>query len=64
MKPYKQKWLLVMEDGRVVFWTGFADDVDHGEGLAIAYATAKYGTQVWDTCRRPVIRTGQSIGTY
>jgi len=52
--PYKQSYLLVMETGQIIKWTGVADDKDHGEGLAIAYATNKAGCQVWDLCSRPI----------
>jgi len=51
---YKQSFIVVMESGKVIKWTGKADDLAHGEGLAIAYATEKTGEQVWDTCHRPV----------
>lgn len=50
---YMQHYALVMEDGRIVLWSGKAEDKNHGEGLAIAYATEKTGLQVWDIASRP-----------
>lgn len=37
---------LLMEDGKYITWEGDADDQNHAEGLAIAYATEKTGEQV------------------
>jgi len=51
---YKQSYVVVMESGKVVLWTGYASDTKHGEGLAIAYAQEKHGGQVWDIANRPV----------
>lgn len=53
--PYKQSYLIVMEDGKIIKWTGKAENTIHGKGLAITYATEKTGLQVWDMCNRPVI---------
>ena len=54
MTRYKQKFLLVMEDGSIIKWSGLADDSHHGLGLAIVYAKTKTGLQVWDSCNMPV----------
>ena len=51
---YKQSFIMVMEDGKFILWTGKADDTKHGEGLAIAYAVERTGSQVWDIANRPV----------
>jgi hypothetical protein len=37
---------LLMEDGKYISWEGDADDQNHAEGLAIAYATEKTSEQV------------------
>ncbi len=39
---------LLMEDGQKLTWTGLADDGQHAEGLAIAWANEKTGEQVYD----------------
>ena len=52
--PYKQSYIVVMENGQIVKWTGKGENKEHGEGLALAYATEKTGLQVWDICNRPV----------
>ena len=54
-KDYKQSFVIVMESGKIIKWTGYGNDSKHGEGLAIEYAISKTGEQVWDTCNRPVI---------
>lgn len=51
---YKQSYILVMESGQLVRWTGLADDKEHAIGLAKEYAVAKTGEQVWDIANRPV----------
>ena len=38
-----------MEDGQVITWRGDADDVDHAEGKAIAFAVERTGEQVMTT---------------
>ena len=53
--PYKQSYILVMENGEIVKWTGKADNSGHAQGLAVAYATKKTGLQVWDIANRPII---------
>lgn len=37
---------LEMENGQIITWRGFADDQNHAEGLAVAYANEKTGEQV------------------
>lgn len=37
---------LSMEDGSYITWEDYAEDQDHAEGLAIAYAVEKSGQQV------------------
>ena len=54
MKAFKQKYILVMESGKIIKWTGYGTDFDHGKGLAIEHAVSKTGEQVWDMCARPV----------
>lgn len=54
MKAFKQSYVVVMESGKVVYWTGKAEDIGHGEGLAIEYAINNHGGQVWDIASRPV----------
>jgi len=52
MKKYS--YIIVMETGKVVYWTGYAEDSNHGEGLAIDYAINRHGGQVFDIASRPV----------
>ena len=52
---YKQSLIVVMETGKIVYWTGVADDPKHAEGLAISYAKEKHDCQIWDTAFRPVL---------
>jgi len=54
MQPFKQSYILVMESGKIIKWTGKGETFEHGEGLAHAYAVEKTGEQVWDSCSRPV----------
>ena len=51
---YKHSLVVVMESGKLVLWTGYAEDTKQAEGLAIECATSKHGGQVWDTAFRPV----------
>lgn len=53
-QAYKQSYLIVMESGKIIKWTGLADDRQHGEGLAADYAVAQTDEQVWDMCDLPV----------
>lgn len=53
-QTYKQSYVVVMESGRLVRWTGYAQDRRHGEGLAVEHAQKKFGGQVWDVAARPV----------
>lgn len=53
-QPYKQSYVIVMESGHIVLWTGLGDDKNHGLGLAIEYAQSRHSGQVWDTANRPV----------
>lgn len=39
---------LTMENKEVITWEGYADDEDHAEGLAIAYATGRTKEQVYE----------------
>lgn len=55
MQDYKMSFVVVMESGKIVLWTGKAEDVSHGKGLAIEYAVTRHGGQVWDIARRPVM---------
>lgn len=50
---YKQKYIVIMEDGQIIKVTIKAQNSAHGEGLAIAYATEKNGGQVWDIANCP-----------
>lgn len=54
MTEYKQALIVVMENGSIIHWTGYAEDTKHAEGLAIEYAQEKAGCQVWDTAFCPV----------
>jgi len=56
MSEYKQSYVIVMENGDIVKWTGYAESNDLGEGLAVTYAKSKYNNacRVWDTANRPV----------
>lgn len=38
---------LVLEDKSTVTWADYADDRNHAEGLAIAWATERYAQQVY-----------------
>jgi hypothetical protein len=51
---YKQSYVIVMENGKIIKWTGYAEDTPKGEGLAIKYAQEKEQCQVWDIANRPV----------
>ena len=55
MTEYKQSLIVVMENGAIVQWVGYAEDTKHAEGLAIEYAKEKEGCQVWDTAFCPII---------
>lgn len=52
--PYLQSYLLVLEDGTIETWSGYAEDKSHGEGLAIDYVICKHNQQIWDMCCLPV----------
>ena len=39
---------ITLEDKHVVEWVDYADDINHAEGLAIAWATETFGQQVYD----------------
>ena len=54
MSKYKQSYILVMESGKIVKWTGYAEDILDAKGKAVSYAKNKTGEQVWDLCCRPV----------
>lgn len=49
----KYAYVVVMEDGKIVKWTGKAEDEQHAEGLATAYAQERNDGQVFDTAKRP-----------
>ena len=49
----KYSFVVVMETGKLVLWTGVADNEKHGHGLAISHAIEKHGCQVWDIASRP-----------
>lgn len=55
MTSYKQALIVVMENGALIHWSGYAEDRNHAEGLAIEYAKDINGGQVWDTAFYPVI---------
>ena len=55
MTEYKQSLIVVMENGSIVRWVGYAENTKHAEGLAIEYAKEKEGCQVWDTAFCPMI---------
>lgn len=57
MTEYKQALIVVMENGTFVYWTGYAEDRDHAEGLAREYAQEKAGCQVWDIAHCPIIES-------
>ena len=40
---------VILETGAAFNWVGGADDKNHAEGLAIAFATEKYDCQVYST---------------
>lgn len=61
--PYKQKYLVVMESGQTVQCEVYGEDLQHGEGVAIAYAIEKLGGQVWDTANMPVVENS-NLKTY
>lgn len=39
---------ITLENNSVVTWSDYADDVNHAEGLAIAWATDTFNQQVFD----------------
>lgn len=41
--------ICTMESGQTVTWEDSADDINHAEGLAIAYAEEQTGEQVYST---------------
>ena len=55
VQPYKHSYLLVMYNGKIVKWTGFATESKYAERAAIDYAETKHSSQVWDMCNRPVL---------
>ena len=54
---YKQSLIVVMENGAIIHWTGYAKDRGQAKGLAIEYAKEINGGQVWDTAYYPVIES-------
>lgn len=52
--PYLQSYVLVLEDSSIEVWSGYAENKEHGKGLAIEYVVSKTGQQVWDMCCMPV----------
>ena len=52
--PYLQSYALVLEDASIIVWSGYAEDKEHGEGLAIEYVNNTYNQQVWDIACIPV----------
>lgn len=54
MSTYKQGFVLVMEGGELITWVGYADNKEHAEGLAIAYASHKANESVWDMASLPI----------
>ena len=54
MQPYKQSYIVVMENGKIVKWTGKA--ITSGQAMLKAkqYAEKKTGSRVWDFANRPV----------
>lgn len=55
MTDYKQALVVVMANGSIIHWIGYAEDTKHAEGLAIEYAQEKAGCQVWDIAHCPMI---------
>lgn len=55
MTEYKQALIVVMENGALIHWTGYAEDTKQAEGLAIEYAREQCKCAVWDTAFIPVI---------
>ena len=45
-----------MENGELIHWTGYAEDRNHAEELAVEYAInhCNYNYDVWDTAFYPV----------
>lgn len=54
MTSYKQSLIVVMENGAIIHWTGYAKDREQAKGLAIEYAKGINSGQVWDTAFYPV----------
>ena len=50
---YKQAFTLTMENGAVVLAMVMGEDLNHGEGLAIAAAQELESCQVWDCAAYP-----------
>ena len=38
---------LTLEDQSVVTWADYAEDINHAEGLAIAWATERHNQQIY-----------------
>lgn len=53
MKKYS--FAICLENGKIVLWTGYAEDKDHAEGLAFSYIMEKYDEQVFDSMSRPIV---------
>lgn len=43
----KYKIVLELENGKIVCWTGKADNREHAEGLAIACKVRQYNQQIY-----------------
>jgi len=54
MTKYKQSYVVVMDSGKVVMWTGYGVDNHEGEALAKQYAEKEHSGNVWDIANRPV----------
>ena len=39
---------ITLEDMSTVTWYGYADDINHAEGLAIAWAAEQFNQQVYN----------------
>ena len=54
MDPYKQAFVLTMENGAVILAVVMGEDPAHGSGLAGAAAQELESCQIWDEAAYPV----------
>jgi len=54
MYTFKQKYIVIMESGKIITWIGQATTFKQGESLAITYAIEKSGEAIYASAVCPV----------